>query len=561
MAALREILIAFGVNVDTKPIDSANKKTDDLIKKVEKFATALAGVLVVKRLVSEAFDLAHEATELEHLSEATGLSTHELQAWELGAKEAGVEGEGFTMALRKLAKELAGGTAKNQSKILKEYGLTALQTKTHAITLSEALPLIAEKFKAMADGPAKSAKATELFGRQGARLIPLLNKGAAGIVQLKKELDDLGGGFSPEFIKQSVEVEKQQERLGVAWTSLKVRIFGLLLPAVLAGVNMFIKAAKYTSDLIDRTHLLGSAIAVLGTILVGVAASIVVAYAPVILPFVAWAAAIAAVILIAEDLYGFFTGKNSLIGEAIDAAFGDGSQQKVRDFFKAIWDFGKEAFGALKDIFGDTTKSFSDRLDAFLDYLGGGFATHFTGSFGEIMQDIVAIFQTAIDGIEFVIDQLVWAAKQAGKLLGIGQDDDTPAPDDTERTPEERAAAAAPLTTEDIDSAFAPDKPAKKGKAAAPLSAKTPLSRKDIHAAFAAEPSAQVPVPQLPGSWGDSPWAPVAPVVNQNFAIPPGTPAQQQRAIAAAAEHGTTKALTAPNRAASNAVSRSGAKP
>jgi hypothetical protein len=556
MAALREILIAFGVSVDTAPIDKANQKADGLIQKLEKFGKALAAIVVIKRLLNDVFDLTNEAAQIAHTAEATGLSTHELQAWELGAKEAGIEGEGFTIALRKLSKELAGGSAKNQSKILHEYGLTAKGAAGHAITLSEALPAIAEKFKAMGDGPEKSAKAMELFGRQGARLIPLLNQGAAGIVRLKQKLDDLGGGFSPEFIKQAIKVKEQTVDLDEAWTSLKVRIYGLLLPALLAGVNALIKLSVSASDLIDRTHLLGSAVGVLGTILAAQAIRIVIAYAPVIATFLAWAAAIAIAILLVEDIYGFFTGKNSLIGEAIDAAFGEGSQQKVREWFQNVYNFGKEVFEKVKEIFGDTSKSFGTRLDEFLDYLGGAFATHFTGSFSDICQGIIAIFKVAVDAIEAALDALVAAAKAAGRLLGITDDDDG------EFKPNEIVAPQAEITTDEIDSAFGPAKkaPAKKGpKKWFP----------EIAAEVASNKGKTVPVPGaktpqngqgagLPPSWGDAPWAPVAPVVTNNFAIAPGTPQQQQRAIAAAAEHGTSKALKAPNRAASNAVSRAG---
>lgn len=543
MAALREILIAFGVSVDTAPIDKANQKADGLIQKLEKFGKALAALVVIKRVLNDVFDLTEEAAQIAHTAEATGLSTHELQAWQLGAKEAGVEGEGFTIALRKLSKELAGGSAKNQAKILHEYGLTAKDAAGHAITLSEALPAIAEKFKAMADGPEKSAKATELFGRQGARLIPLLNEGAAGIVKLKQKLDDLGGGFSPEFIRQSLKVKEQTVDLDEAWTSLKVRIYGLLLPALLAGVNALIKLSVSVSDTIDRTHLLGSAVGVLGTVLVAQAARIVIAYAPVIATFLAWAAAIALAVLLVEDIYGFFTGKNSLIGEAIDAAFGEGSQQKVREWFQSVYDFGKEVFDKVKEIFGDTSKSFGVRLDEFLDYLGGAFATHFSGTFSDICQGVIAIFKVAIDAIEAAIDGLVSAAKAAAALLGITSDE----PDEAGSAPPTQPE----ITTDEIDSAFGPAKkaaPAKKG------------NKKwfpEIAAEAASNKGKSVPA-GLPPSWGDAPWAPVAPVVTNNFAIAPGTPAQQQRAIAAAAEHGTAKGLKAPNRAAANAVSRAG---
>ncbi len=547
MAALREILIAFGIDVDTAPIDKANKKADGLIDKLEKFGKALAVFYVAKRVISEAFDLTEEAANLGRLSEQTGLNTHDLQAWQLGAKEAGVEGEGFNQALRKLSKELEGGSAKNQSKILHEYGLTALAAAGHTLTLSDALPAIAEHFKAMSDSPAKSAKATELFGRQGARLIPLLNQGAAGVEKLKADLDELGGGFSPEFIKQSVEVERQTKRLDVAWTSLKVRIFGFLLPALTAGINALISVSTWTSKLTDNTNLLGSAFAVLGSLAVASAIRIAIAYAPVIATFLAWAAAIGFAILLVDDIYGFFTGKNSLIGEAIDAAFGEGSQAKVRAWFQSVYDFGKEVFQAVKDIFGDTTKSFGDRLDAFLDYLGGAFATHFSGTFSDICQGIIAIFKVAIDALEAGISGIVKAAKWAAKELGIGDDTDDDSAAGFHGSQEE--ADVRPATDEEIADAFGPRAPAKKGAPKLP-----PITGKAIRDAFSAPqgsvsaplpPSWDAPGTGAPGGFGDV-------IVN----VPPGTDKTMAQRVGKAAHEGATKALKAPNRAAAAGLGR-----
>src|SRR4051812_25501411 len=106
----------------------------------------------------------------------------------------------------------------------------------------------------MKDGAAKAALATELFGRQGARLIPMLNEGSEGVQPLKKDFADLGGGYSPEFIEQSAKVEKENKRLGVGWAGLKTKIGAALLPAVIAIVNGLTKFVVWAQKAVHGTN-------------------------------------------------------------------------------------------------------------------------------------------------------------------------------------------------------------------------------------------------------------------------------------------------------------------
>lgn len=549
MSALREILVSFGVEVDTTQIDKANVKTEGLIKKLEKFGKALAGVLVIKRVLDEAFDLTEQATAIEHTAEATGLSAKELQAWQLGAAEAGVEAEGLNLSLRKLSKQLGGGgeDAKAHAKLVKDWGLQAIAAGKGGITLSQALPIIAEKFKALPDGTAKSAKATELFGRQGARLIPLLNEGAAGIVKLKKELDELGGGFSDDFIKQSVEVDKQTKRLDVSWTSLKVKLFGVLLPALNTGVTYLIKFSVWTGNLVKDTNLLGSALTVLGALASAAAIRTVIAFWPVIAPFLAWAAAIGLVVLAVEDVYGFFVGKNSLIGKAIDEAFGPGSQDKVRKWAHKVVDFVQDAVSQFVAIFGDGTLSIQERLTKFLTWLGGKFHTDVTGTFGEIGEDISAIFKVTIDYIEASFEGVTKAIKFALKLLDL-IDPESYLPKGDAGGDAGGGAPVRPATDDEIADAFGPAPDAGAGGFYAKVNkiAETSVT--------ARAPRGAPAPPTLPSSWD------AAPPIQNFITVPPGTPENLAQRVGNAAHAGTTRALRAPNRAAAASLARKGRK-
>ena len=60
---------------------------------------------------------------------------------------------------------------------------------------------IADKFAVMKDGSEKTALALDLFGRAGAKLIPMLNEGSAGISELQEEARALGIVLGKEDLK------------------------------------------------------------------------------------------------------------------------------------------------------------------------------------------------------------------------------------------------------------------------------------------------------------------------------------------------------------------------
>jgi hypothetical protein len=71
-------------------------------------------------------------------------------------------------------------------------GLKARTAAGAILPVDQALAKVADRFARMKDGTQKAALATELFGKSGTMLIPLLNKGAKGIAALEAEARRLG---------------------------------------------------------------------------------------------------------------------------------------------------------------------------------------------------------------------------------------------------------------------------------------------------------------------------------------------------------------------------------
>lgn len=90
---------------------------------------------------------------------------------------------------------------------------------------------IAEKFATFRDGPEKAALAIELFGKSGADMIPNLNKGSAGMEELRTEAERLGVVFSGGLAAQAADFDEQpQENRLLPGQAFATTVAGELLP-------------------------------------------------------------------------------------------------------------------------------------------------------------------------------------------------------------------------------------------------------------------------------------------------------------------------------------------
>jgi hypothetical protein len=91
---------------------------------------------------------------------------------------------------------------------------------------------VADRFAAMRDGATKSAIATSLFGEAGARMIPLLNGGSAGLRSLADEAQRAGLIISGETARASEQFNDSLTRLGAAGSAVGVQLASTFTPAL-----------------------------------------------------------------------------------------------------------------------------------------------------------------------------------------------------------------------------------------------------------------------------------------------------------------------------------------
>ena len=219
------------------------------------FGEAFAGAFAV----DQAADFISQMTDLgtSTLRTAAELGVSTTQAQQLGfiAKETGGDANSLALAMERLQLNLqhAQSSTSLQALALKSLGLSAKDLI--ALPLNTQLDRIADSFAKFADGPNKTAIALELFGRSGADMIPILDRGSAGMDKLRKSAEDAGIIVSRDTVTALDSAGTASTTLRASITSLGEAIVAQFSPSIIKAENDLATFTGDLSALIQTSHL------------------------------------------------------------------------------------------------------------------------------------------------------------------------------------------------------------------------------------------------------------------------------------------------------------------
>lgn len=390
--ALRQIIASFGVDFDGKGLKQADSGIQGMIGKLKGFAVAAAGAFAVKEVLGFTMGLAEQAVELEHHAEALGISAQSLQKWDFAASLSGVSAEELQIGLQKLQRSAvgAGGKGGDLGATFEKLHVTVKNANGSFKNADELLTDVAGAIGDMTDPTLQTATAMQIFGRGGARLLPFLKQGRAGVAGLKAEVEALGGGFTDDFIEKSKAMVQDSKRMEFAFTSFKVKALGPLIPILTHMAESATKWIVAAGNVAAKSNVAKAALIALG---VGGA----IALAPLLLSI----APLIAGFLILEDVLTFLTGGDSLTGDLLDKFFGPGAAAKVKAFTDGIAnDLGPVLKAALA-IFTDG-QPLDVKFQELNNYITTKLGPGSKAVFGEIVSDIQLAVQVVTDLINIV---------------------------------------------------------------------------------------------------------------------------------------------------------------
>jgi hypothetical protein len=420
---VRELFAKLGLQVDAGGFAAGEGLIGRLSSRLGGLGAVLGGAAV--GLAGLVGGTAHAGAEAAALAQRVGLSTDAFQELQFAAGQAGVGTEEMTAGLKGLSHSLQAASmgAEEAWRALGQVGIhVGFGTKKFG-AVDQVMGQVADRFATMPDGVRKTALAMQLFGGAGTRLIPLLNKGSAGIDELRRAAYEYGVVLDAETIQASKDFTEASRLAGASAKGLGYAIGGPLISSVtpwirkgaewvrlnrqiIAGrvhetvdtvatglrkakqaADPFLAVVKFLASSTTALHVALTALAVavasqVGLAIAGLAASMegltlaeLAAAAVPVLVGLAWAAAAALIALAIEDVYTYFDGGDSLLGRVIDSL--GGLRKAYEDNYKFAEDHPYQTFIlAAVDALGDLQKSVPEALDfwrkefgAFWDWL------------------------------------------------------------------------------------------------------------------------------------------------------------------------------------------------
>lgn len=329
MAALREVFARFGFEFpDAGKLKQANSDVDKLKAGFEAVAAVFAGSALVAGIKQFAADL----DVLDDLSAQTKIATDQLQVLGFAAELSGSSAQEMNNALTLLQKGLGRTTEATgpQVEALERLGIKLKDTAGAPRELATVLPEIFAGFGGLKSEAEKAATATALFGRSGVRLIPTLEKGAAGLAELRAELDEFGGIVDGDTIASAGEFRDNIARMDRAFFALKGTIARDVFPQLSKIIVGFAKGVGKIADWTRNTTLADTATKMLAT-------SLGLTLAKALAPYLTSGLKFAAIFLAVDDVIAFLQGKDSVIGALLISIFGEETTAKIRAMFVDLW--------------------------------------------------------------------------------------------------------------------------------------------------------------------------------------------------------------------------------
>ena len=378
--------------------------------------TAMKGYTILRSAVDRvrgAFDAtAAAAAHANDMSAKTGLSVEAVQEYGYAASQAGSDVDTLGNGLKTLADkaDAASKGGKDAARALHAVGLSGKDIKSGKVLPDEALGKIADHFAALPDGARKSALAVDLFGGAGVKLIPLLNKGSAGIAALRAEARDLGIVMSGDTTAAVADLGDAQSKLGDQLGGIRNQVMAALVPMLAemaAGLSAWLTENRAT--IVEVLTYVGKGILYVAQAVGAIARAVAVAVGwmidnwevlAAVLAIVMWpltmiAATIAGIII----AFPYVLAAAKAVGAGIVAAFTAAGSAIAKAFHAVV-----RAVGAA----WDAIKSAGRAIGSF---------------FADVGRGIADVFNTAVNGvisaINFVIDKLDWAITQANRLPGV----------------------------------------------------------------------------------------------------------------------------------------------
>lgn len=225
--ALNDVGGKFGISLPKEMTNTLNgmlKIDTQTLVTIGTFAALAAAVVEVeKALVDLTLEQSKHATEVTNLSRTMGMTTEAYQEWDYVLKTVGSSAEaaqGDISMLAEKAQDAATGSGE-AAELFAQLGIKVKDSQGTFKSQSELFDEVITKLSRMKDETERNAIASKLLGSTGEKIIPLLDKGAAGLEEAKKMAHEFGVVMDEETLAALNDVTLAVNNFDAAGEGLK----------------------------------------------------------------------------------------------------------------------------------------------------------------------------------------------------------------------------------------------------------------------------------------------------------------------------------------------------
>jgi hypothetical protein len=209
-----------------------------------------AGTVALRKFSREFNDMAALLDEKAKMGRALGFTTDQLLQLEFAAGLSSLANTDLMNSMRRMAK-VASDANHGLTSYVRAWDTLGVEIKDAEGNMKPMLELLydsADGFAAMEAGAIKTGLAQEIFGRQGAKMLILLDQGSEGLRRQMEEGESLGLVIDNDLAAATERYNDNLLRMRTVMRGVKMEIFSGLVNEAAAATDSFAESLKQNRE-------------------------------------------------------------------------------------------------------------------------------------------------------------------------------------------------------------------------------------------------------------------------------------------------------------------------
>ena len=265
--ALEIFKLVGSIFIDTDKANESLAKTDKKatsvaegfgkVGKVAAGAAAAIGTAVIgtgTALVGMANDASQTADEIDKMSQKIGLSAEGYQEWSYIMEQNGMDVDKLQTGMKTLVNQMDKVQSGNKDAIqtFQDLGVEVMNADGSLRSQEEVMNDTVRALAEMGNTAERAKLATELFGKAGTEMAPMLNQGAQAIDDLQNRAHELGLVMSDDAVKAGVTYGDLSNDLKKSFEMLKTNLGAALFPVLNKVIEKLIEFMPTLQEIGER---------------------------------------------------------------------------------------------------------------------------------------------------------------------------------------------------------------------------------------------------------------------------------------------------------------------